>query len=180
MASEGELDATLPPDEAAEMPPLAGGSSLARWDRYELLDLLGKGGMGMVYRARDRRLDRIVAIKFLRVADPDATMRFLREARAQARIEHPHICRVYEVGEIEGRAYIALQYVDGEPLQIAALRMSLEEKVAVLRDVAIGIHEAHRHGIVHRDIKPANVMIERAPDDRWVPVVTDFGLAREA
>jgi serine/threonine-protein kinase len=180
MASAGEPDGTLPPDDAVEMPPLAGGSSLARWDRYELLDLLGKGGMGMVYRARDRRLDRIVAIKFLRVADPDATMRFLREARAQARIEHPHVCRVYEVGEIEGRAYIALQYVDGEPLQVAARKMPLEAKITVLRDVAMALHEAHRLGIVHRDVKPANIMVERTGDDQWVPIVTDFGLAREA
>jgi eukaryotic-like serine/threonine-protein kinase len=180
MALEGEPDGTLPPDDAVEMPPLAGGSSLARWDRYELLDLLGKGGMGMVYRARDRRLGRIVAIKFLRGADPDATIRFLREARAQARIDHPHVCRVYEVGEIEGRAYIAIQYVDGEPLHVAARQMPLEAKVAVLRDVAMAIHEAHRLGIVHRDVKPANIMVERTQDERWVPIVTDFGLAREA
>jgi eukaryotic-like serine/threonine-protein kinase len=180
MAPEGELDKTLPQDDAVEMSPLAGGSSLARWDRYQVLDLLGKGGMGVVHRARDRRLDRIVAIKFLRAADPDATMRFLREARAQARIEHPHVCRVYEVGEIEGRAYLALQYVDGEPLHVAARQMPLEAKIAVLRDVAIALHEAHRLGIVHRDVKPANIMVERTEDDRWIPIVTDFGLAREA
>ena len=180
MASEGALDKTLPQDDAVEVSPPAGGSSLARWDRYEVLDLLGKGGMGMVYRARDRRLDRIVALKFLRAADPDATMRFLREARAQARIEPPHICRVYEVGEIEGRAYLSLQYVDGEPLQVAARKMPLEAKIAVLRDVAIALHEAHRLGIVHRDVKPANIMVERTEDDQWIPIVTDFGLAREA
>src|SRR5204863_1843439 len=136
-------DETLPPDDVVGSAPVAGDAPIAHWDRYELLDVLGKGGMGVVHRARDRRLDRIVAIKLLRVADPESTLRFLREARAQARIEHPHVCRVYEVGEIDGRAYIALQFVDGEPLQIAARRMSLEEKVAVLRDVAIGIHEAH-------------------------------------
>src|SRR5262245_4316957 len=147
MASEGELDKTLPQDDAVEMRPLTERSALARWDRYEVLELLGKGGMGVVHRARDRRLDRIVAIKFLHSADPDATMRFQREARAQARIEHPHVCRVYEVGEIEGRAYIAIQYVAGEPLQVAARQMSLEAKIAVLRDVAMALHEAHAHGI---------------------------------
>src|SRR3954466_11633073 len=98
MASEGEPAGTLPPDDAVEMPPPAGSSSLARWDRYELLAVLGRGGMDVVHRARDGRLGRLVAIKFLRAADPDATMRFLREARAQARIEHPHLCRVYEGG----------------------------------------------------------------------------------
>lgn len=106
-------------------------------------------------------------------------MRFLQEARAQARIDHPHVCRVYEVGEVEDRVYIALQLVDGIPLHRAAEQMSLDEKVAVMRDVAVAIQEAHRLGIVHRDLKPANIMAERTADGRWVPVVTDFGLAHE-
>ena len=153
---------------------------VARWDRYELQGLLGKGGMGAVYRARDRRLDRSVAIKFIHGADPNLTMRLLREARAQAQIDHPNICRIYEVGEVEGRAYIALQLVDGEPLHAAAARMVLDEKIAVMRDVAEAVQEAHRLGIVHRDLKPANILVERTEDGRWFPVVMDFGLAREA
>ncbi|HWU86338.1 MAG TPA: protein kinase [Kofleriaceae bacterium] len=135
--------------------------------------------MGEVYKARDRRLGRTIAIKFLLGADPNLTIRFLREARAQARIDHPSVCHVYEVGEVEGRVYIALQLVAGEPLHKAAAHMSLDEKIAVLRDVAAAIHEAHRLGIVHRDLKPANVMVERTEDGRWFPVVMDFGLARE-
>ena len=178
---------TLPPDDtvpSAGSPPAgtvpsAGSLPVGHWDRYELLDVLGKGGMGVVYRARDRRLERTVAIKFILGADPALTMRFLREARAQARIDHPNICRVYEVGEVQGRAYIALQLVDGEPLHVAGARMSLDERVAVLRDVAAAIQEAHRLGIVHRDLKPANVVVERTEDGRWLPVVMDFGLARE-
>ncbi len=158
----------------------AGGPPVAHWDRYELLDLLGMGGMGAVYKARDRRLDRTLAIKFLRCVDPNLTLRFLREARAQARIDHPNICRVYEVGEVSGRAYIALQFVDGEPLHHVASRMSLDEKIAVMRDVAAAVHEAHRLGIVHRDLKPANVMVERTEGGCWFPVVMDFGLASEA
>ncbi|HEY2744383.1 MAG TPA: serine/threonine-protein kinase, partial [Polyangia bacterium] len=186
MPSKGDLEgaATLPPEDAVDTvrgaPPSPTAPPVAQWDRYELLDLLGRGGMGVVYKARDRRLDRTVAIKFILGADPNLTMRLLREARAQARIDHPNVCRVYEVGEVEGRAYIALQFVDGEPLYRVAAKMTLDEKIAVLRDVAVAIHEAHRLGIVHRDLKPANIMIERAEDGRCVPIVMDFGLAREA
>ena len=185
MPSKRDLEGaeTLPPEDAVgtvpSAPPTAAGPPVAKWDRYELHDLLGKGGMGAVYKARDRRLDRTVAIKFILGADPNLTMRFLREARAQARIDHPNVCRVYEVGEVEGRAYIAIQFVDGEPLGKAAARMSLDEKIAVMRDVASAIQEAHRLGIVHRDLKPANIMVERTDDGRWLPVVMDFGLARE-
>jgi serine/threonine-protein kinase len=175
-----EVAETLPPDDAVGPVLSVDDPSVARWDRYELLDLLGKGGMGVVYKARDRRLDRTIAIKFLLGADPNLTMRFLREARAQARIDHPNVCRVYEVGEVEGRAYIALQLVDGEPLHTTAPRMSPDEKIAVMRDVALAIQEAHRLGIVHRDLKPANIMVERTEDGRWFPIVMDFGLAREA
>jgi len=175
--------ATLPPEPTAEPWPAAHDltldPALATWDRYELLGPLGKGGMGVVYKARDRRLDRVVAIKFLLGVDPGLAMRFLREARAQARIDHPHVCRVYEVGEIAGRAYIALQFVDGIALHDAAPRMSLDGRVAVLRDAALAIHEAHRLGIVHRDLKPANILVEHTADGRWTPIVMDFGLARE-
>src|SRR5664279_802619 len=136
--------------------------------------------MGIVYKARDRRLGRVVAIKFIRGGNPMLTMRLIREARAQARIDHPGVRGVYEVGEVAGRAYIALQFVAGEPLGRAAARMTLDEKIAVMRDVAVAIHEAHRLGIVHRDLKPGNVMVERGEDGRWLPVVMDFGLAREA
>jgi len=168
-----------PADGAPRPPPFPGSPLTARWDRYELLELLGKGGMGMVYKARDRRLGRILAIKFILGFDPNLTMRLLREARAQASIEHPNICRVYEVGEVEGRAYIALQFVDGEPLHKAAAQMSLDEKIAVVRDVALAVQQAHGRGIIHRDLKPANVLVEHSADGRWVPIVMDFGLARE-
>ncbi|HEX7839798.1 MAG TPA: serine/threonine-protein kinase, partial [Kofleriaceae bacterium] len=173
-----EVSETLPSDRSLT-PAAATDLPFAGWDRYELLELLGKGGMGSVYKARDRRLDRTIAIKFILGAAPTLTIRFLREARAQARIEHPNVCRVYEVGEVSGRAYIALQFVDGEPLHKAAARMSLDDKVAVVRDVALAVHEAHQLGIVHRDLKPSNVLVERTGNGRWFPVVMDFGLARE-
>jgi hypothetical protein len=174
--------ATLPVDATEQSQPSVAAAAFAppTSDRYEVLEPLGQGGMGAVYKARDRHLDRVVAIKFIRGVDPNLVMRLLREARAQARIDHPNICRVYEVGELEGRAYIALQFVDGEPLRAAMARMSLDERITVMRDVALAIHEAHRLGIIHRDLKPANVMVERSDAGRWFPVVTDFGLARES
>jgi hypothetical protein len=183
---EAEVADTLPPeDTTAQAPsrppaPSTDDPPVKGWERYELLDLLGQGGMGKVYRARDRRLGRTVAIKFILGANPNLTMRFLQEARAQSRINHPNVCRVYEVGEVGGRAYIVLQFIDGEPLHKAAARMSLDDKIAVMRDVAVAIHEAHRLGIVHRDLKPGNVLVERTEAGRWSPIVVDFGLAREA
>ncbi|MBL9004960.1 MAG: serine/threonine protein kinase [Myxococcales bacterium] len=127
---------------------------VARWDRYEFQKKLGQGGMGAVYKARDRRLGRDVALKFIRGGDPNLVMRFLQEARAQARIDHPHVCKVYEVGEVEGKAYIAMQFVDGQSLHRAAKDLSLTEKVLLMRQVAEAMHEAHRLGIIHRGLIP--------------------------
>ncbi|MEO7096965.1 MAG: serine/threonine-protein kinase, partial [Polyangiales bacterium] len=171
MATDDTLPAeTLPP--SSDAPPAA-------WEHYDIGERLGEGGMGVVYKARDRRLDRTVAIKLIRGGNPTLTMRLLREARAQARIDHAGVCRVYEVGEVGGRAYIALQFVAGETLGRAAAQMSLDEKLAVVRDVALAVHEAHKLGIVHRDLKPSNVLVDRGDDGRPQPVVMDFGLARE-
>ena len=149
------------------------------WDRYEFVSVLGQGGMGVVFKARDRRLGRVVALKFIRSSDADMVARFQREARAQARIDHPAICKVFEVGEVDGKAYIAMQFVDGQSLEGAFARLRLPEKVQLIRDAAEAIHEAHRQGIIHRDIKPANIMVEQAADGRLRPVVMDFGIARE-
>ncbi|PSM30602.1 serine/threonine-protein kinase, partial [Haliangium sp. UPWRP_2] len=149
------------------------------WTRYEFLALLGQGGMGAVYKARDKRLGRIVALKFIRGNDEQLTQRFMQEARAQSRLEHESICRVLEVGEVEGKAYIAMQFIEGLPLDKIGPSLSLSEKVQVLRDVALAMHYAHEKGIIHRDIKPANIMVVREPQGRLLPVVMDFGLARE-
>ena len=107
--------------------------SIRDWDRYELLELLGRGGMGVVWKARDRRLGRIVAVKLIRGADPNLAMRFVQEARAQARIDHPGICKVFEVGEVDGKSYIAMQFVDGQRLDKAAATMGPEEIGSVFR-----------------------------------------------
>ena len=149
------------------------------WDRYECLGFLGQGGMGMVFHARDRKLGRDVAIKFVRVDGDRHLARFQVEARAQARVDHPHVCKVFEVGEVEGRVFITMQHIEGESLDVAARQLTLEEKVLILRDAARGLHEAHRMGIIHRDLKPSNIMVERGEDGTLQTFVMDFGLAHE-
>lgn len=148
------------------------------WDRYEFRGFLGQGGMGMVFLARDRRLGREVAIKFVRSDDPRFLQRFMLEARAQARVNHEHVCKVFEVGEVEGRVFIAMQHIAGDSLDLAP-GLTLEQKVIVLRDAALGVHEAHRVGIIHRDLKPSNILVEQAEDGSCRTFVMDFGLARE-
>lgn len=149
------------------------------WDRYEAIAPIGEGGMGTVYKARDPRLNRIVAIKFIRGNDPRLVDRFFREARAQARIDHPNVCKVFEVGEVLEHPYIAMEFVDGKPLDLMGRRLGLEQKLRQIRDVALGLHAAHRIGLIHRDIKPANILVGRTPDGDLHASVVDFGLARE-
>jgi len=155
---------------------------LQTWDHYEILRPLGQGGMGTVFLARDRRLGRHVALKFLRVPSPEAAERLLQEARAQARLDHNGICKVFEVGEFQGQPYIAMEYIDGQPLHQALTRLGLEQKVLLLQHVAQAVHTAHTHGILHRDLKPANIMVCETEGDRVAlrPVLMDFGLARDS
>ena len=152
---------------------------VAEWDRYEFLCLIGRGGMGSVYKAKDKRIHRLVALKFVRGDDDKLLRRFLQEARSQARIDHPNICKVLEVGEVENKPYIAMQYIEGESLQHAKKDLSLEQKVLLTKETAEALHAAHQAGIVHRDIKPANIMVEKRTDGEWHPVVMDFGIARD-
>jgi serine/threonine-protein kinase len=164
--------ADLAAPSSRSLPPAAPG-------RYEIVALIGAGGMGRVYKARDPRLNRNLALKFIRDNDPALVGRFLREARAQARIDHEYICKVYEVGEAAGQPYIAMQYIEGQSLKAQKRALRFEEKVKVMRKVAQGLHAAHRQGLVHRDVKPANIMLERREDGEFHPYVMDFGLARE-
>jgi len=147
------------------------------WGPYRILGLLGEGSVGRVFRALDPDLGRPVALKILQRTDPTTLERFLNEARAQARIEHPCVAKVYRVGEEGGQPYIAMQFVDGATLREAAPLLDLEAKVRIAAQVCEGVHAAHRLGIVHRDLKPSNIMLERTPDGAWRPVVLDFGLA---
>jgi hypothetical protein len=154
----------------------------AGWDRYQHLRLLGQGGMGRVFLAHDPRLRRNVAIKFMLDQTSHLVRRFLAEARAQARVDHANVCKVYEVGEVDrvgGLAYIAMQYVDGETLDALAGRLTLEQKVVLMRDVAEGLHAAHRVGLIHRDVKPSNILVERSPEGAYKAYVMDFGLVRD-
>jgi len=147
--------------------------------KYDTAIPVGSGSMGEVFKAWDPTLERHVALKFLRRDDPELARRMLREARAQARIDHPNVCRVYEVGDLEGRPYIAMQLIEGKTLDEVAPSLPLEQKVALLRTVAEAVQAAHRVGLVHRDLKPSNVLVEERENGELVPYVVDFGIARE-
>jgi serine/threonine-protein kinase len=145
---------------------------------YEILDRIGGGGMGLVYRARDTRLNRIVALKFLPpelTADAAARERFVNEARTASTLDHPHVATVFDIGEADGRVFIAMAYVPGETLKerIARGPLGVDEAVDIALQITEGLIEAHEHGIAHRDIKPANVVLTH---DGTVKIV-DFGLA---
>ncbi|HWO19844.1 MAG TPA: serine/threonine-protein kinase [Kofleriaceae bacterium] len=149
------------------------------WDRYEPIRLLGQGGMGRVFLARDVRLGRNVAIKFVRGEEPELARRIEAEARAQARVNDERVCQVYEVGEVRGRVYIAMQHIDGKPLSELGRELTVEQTAIVMRGAALGVAEAHRAGLIHRDLKPSNIMVERGADGELRPYVLDFGLARD-
>ena len=142
---------------------------------YEVLSPVGAGGMGEVYKARDTRLDRIVAIKILPSATPDAKARFEREGKAIAALTHPHICRLYDIGHEAGTDYLVMEFVDGETLAARLQRGPLTPSDALTTAMGIvdGLECAHRAGIVHRDLKPANIMLTRSGVK-----LLDFGLAK--
>lgn len=146
--------------------------------RFEVLERLGKGGMGIVFKAYDYQLERHVAIKVLLSQDPESMTRFIREARAQACVDHEHICKVFEVGQSGANPYIVMQFIDGEKLDVVCENMPFEQRLLVMKQIAYGVHEAHRMGLIHRDLKPANIMVMRTEDGRYRPFVLDFGLAR--
>jgi len=147
--------------------------------RYQIVSLLGEGGMGRIYKAYDEVLQRLVALKFVIADDPDHEQRLMREAQAQARLEHDHICKIFDLGKAEGRTYIAMQYVDGNPLDQESERLGLEQKVRLIRQVAEGVHAAHEMGLIHRDVKPSNLMVERTAEGDLRPCILDFGLVKD-
>ncbi len=139
---------------------------------------LGEGAMGRVLRAFDEDLGREVALKYLLSDDRQAVERFLREARAQAKVEHPNVAKVYQVGYQDERPFISMQLIDGKPLDEALEGRSLKLKVQVMHTIADALHAAHEVGLIHRDIKPSNILVEQHDDGALVPFVLDFGIAR--
>ena len=149
---------------------------------FDLRRVVGTGGMGVVYEAHDQRLDRIVAVKLLHsggFADPQGAERFRFEAQVVARLRHPHIVQPHQFGEVDGAAYLVMEYVDGPNLHAAAGGQPVPPAVAaaVVRAAAEGVGFAHRNGVVHRDLKPANILLTGADLSGQVRV-TDFGMAR--
>ena len=147
---------------------------------YEILSPIGAGGMGEVYKARDTRLDRTVAIKVLPehvAADPDLKQRFEREAKTSSSLNHPHICTLYDIGNQDGIDFLVMEYLDGETLaqRLEQAVLPLDQALKIAIEIADALDKAHRQGIVHRDLKPGNIMLTEQDHVK----VMDFGLAKE-
>lgn len=164
------------------IPPGTPLSAETVWPRefgqYVLLGELGRGGMGIVYQARHKTLERLVALKMIlasQLASPEDVRRFCVEARAAARVRHPHVVAIHEIGELHGQHYFVMDYIAGENLATRLAREPLAPETAarLLRTLAETAHHLHQHGIIHRDIKPSNVLL----DAEGNPHLTDFGLA---
>src|SRR5215208_3797498 len=187
-------DVTRQPPTPGKRPPSSSGGWLSSSDsishgrfapgvildgRYRIIGLLGKGGMGEVYRADDLRLGQPVALKFLPDGLRDEPVRlaqFHNEVRIARQVSHPNVCRVYDIGEVDGVPYISMEYVDGEDLSTSLRRIGRfpEDKAAeIARQLCAGLAAAHQRGVIHRDLKPANVMLDGVGRVR----IMDFGLA---
>jgi len=145
---------------------------------YEIVSLLGAGGMGEVYRAQDSRLNRTVAIKVLSgefSADPDLRQRFEREAKAISALQHPNICTLHDIGQQDGVDYLVLEFVEGETLDARLVKgpLPLNQVLRYSAEIADALDKAHRQGFIHRDLKPGNIMLTKSGAK-----LLDFGLAK--
>src|SRR5215813_8612275 len=194
-APGGEVQVTLDRSPSSPVPPPPSSSSRSSAslraesgrilpgtllaDRYRIVALIGRGGMGEVYRAEDLKLDQDVALKFLPeklVQDGAALARFHREVRIAREISHPNVCRVFDIGEANGVPFISMEYIDGEDLSTLLRRIGRlpeDKAIDISRQLCAGLGVAHDHGVLHRDLKPSNVML----DDRGKIRIMDFGLA---
>jgi tetratricopeptide (TPR) repeat protein len=194
-AGDGRYDAgrrllgSVPPYPSAELPT-------GRIGDYEILERIGRGGMGAVYKARQVALNRLVALKILRdgtFADPEELARFRNEALALARLQHPHIVQIHEIGEHQGQPFFSLEFVDGGNLaqKLNGRPLSSRQAAQLVELLTLAVHAAHERGIIHRDLKPANVLLVRSdplhgvrledgPEEAgyFEPKITDFGLAK--
>lgn len=150
-----------------------------RIGKYDVIDVIGRGGMGIVYKGRDRQLDRLVAIKMMTGSfsdHPDLLKRFYREAQSTASLQHRNIVTVYELGDQDGSPYLVMEYLDGESLDSILSdqrQLSLSEKLDLVLEICQGLSYAHQRGVVHRDIKPANIMVSKTGEAK----IVDFGIA---
>src|SRR5271165_455352 len=165
--------------------PIGGGRfapGLIISERYRIVAILGRGGMGEVYRAEDLKLSQVVAIKFLPEAlsrDAAALARFHSEVRVARQVSHPNVCRVFDIGDAQGIPFLTMEYVDGEDLSSLSRRIGRlpqDKAIEIFRQICAGLSAAHERGVVHRDLKPANLMLDGAGKIR----ITDFGLAAVA
>jgi serine/threonine protein kinase/formylglycine-generating enzyme required for sulfatase activity len=173
---------TVVPQSMAKRKVEAGGGQLpGRFGRYRIIRALGKGAMGTVYLAEDTQIERLVALKtphFTEDPSGEQMERFFREARAAGNLRHPHICPIYDFGQIDGKHFITMAYIEGRPLSafIQPDNHQAERQILLLvRKLASALQEAHDCGVVHRDLKPANIMV----DKKGEPIIMDFGLAQQ-
>jgi serine/threonine protein kinase len=170
---------TMPDGDTVPQPPPPTPEDIAgRFPQFEVLECLGRGGMGIVYKARQKALDRLVAIKVLageRRDDPQFEIRFSREARTLAKLSHPNIVTVHDFGESDGMFYLVMEYVDGVNLRdvLHDGRMEPAQALAIVPAICEALQYAHEHEVVHRDIKPENILLDREGRVK----IADFGIA---